>query len=349
MRTTAKKNKSRPGKSVRKRAKRSSESSGKDNIHVVVIGGSAGSYRALLHLFRDWPGNFNAAVCVVMHISGDANLAILIQHIQSQTNLICKLAENGETIKSRHVYFAAPATHMLLSKGKTVFGSGPDENRFKPSIDILFRSAAINFQKYTVGIILTGFLDDGVAGMVAIYRCGGICIIQDPEEAEFPELPLAVTKANIPLQVARLQDMGTLLISLATLRRKKAVPIPEDLLEENRIAENMLSRIDTTRKLGSDSVYTCPQCGGNLYKINDGIGPTRYRCFTGHAMSEKTLLDKKTESLIVTLWTSLRLFEEKRKLLEGMSQTPNIKRRLEDIEHHVSQLKALLIDLQPNA
>jgi two-component system chemotaxis response regulator CheB len=315
------------------------------DFSVILIGGSAGSFHALLTLLHSLPEKLNAAVCVVMHLASNSNVTYLIQHLQQSTSLKCRLASDGDPIASGSLYLAGPNVHMLLSEQRILFGDGPDENRFKPSIDVLLRSAAVEFRERTIGIILSGLLDDGVAGMMAIKECGGICVVQDPTDAEYGALPIAVLKKLDADHVLPVADMGTVLTRLINQKRKPVRKIPKALADEAAVAEKMLTEIDDTRKLGTQSLFTCPDCGGTLFHIQDR-GLSRYRCFTGHAYSENGLVEKQNESLLVTLWTSIRMFEERRKLLEKMPKTTSIHKRLLDLNQHISILKNLLADIQ---
>jgi two-component system chemotaxis response regulator CheB len=120
--------------------------------------------------------------------------------------------------------------------------------------------------------------------------------------------------------------------------------VPQSLIQETSIAEKMLTDIDDTKILGTQSLFTCPDCGGTLFHIKDGV--SRYRCFTGHAFTEAGLLEKQSEKLLMTLWICIRMFEEKSKLLEKMPQSVSIKKRQKDLEEHLSTLKSLLADIQ---
>ena len=146
---------------------------------VIVIGASAGGLNAIAELVSQFPTDLNAAVFVVLHLSKAALGDILVNRIQKNTSLDCKIAEHNEEIKSGQIYIAPPDEHLLAKEDRIVIGRGPAENRFRPSIDVLFRSAAASHGEKVIGIILTGFLNDGTAGMMAIKQSGGHCIVQD--------------------------------------------------------------------------------------------------------------------------------------------------------------------------
>ena len=178
---------------------------------VVVIGASAGGFNAILDVADHLPIETNAAVFVVQHLSTHSNIAYLVQHLQQHTEFLCKIAIDHEEIKSGVLYFAPPGVHLILSGKKIIYGTGPEENKFKPSIDVLFRSAAVQYRERVIGIILSGLLEDGVAGMAAIKSCGGKCIVQDPAEAEYGELPVAVIDKVKPHYTLSTAAMGACL------------------------------------------------------------------------------------------------------------------------------------------
>jgi two-component system, chemotaxis family, protein-glutamate methylesterase/glutaminase len=149
----------------------------------VVIGTSAGGTIMVPELLKQLTPEMNIAVLVVIHLSKRAVGDMLVNRLKNFTSYTCKIPEHGETIKSKHVYIAKPDHHLMIAKNKILLGKGPMENRYRPSVDALFRSAAAFHGPRVIGIILTGLLEDGAAGMLAIKRAGGICIIQDPHEA----------------------------------------------------------------------------------------------------------------------------------------------------------------------
>src|SRR5665647_95453 len=159
---------------------------------VIIVGTSAGGLKALSEFAGQLKPGLDAAVFIVMHLSRTSISDFLMHRLQPLTDLKCEVATEGATIKKGHIYVAAPNLHLLVKKGKIILGYGPEENRWRPSIDVLFRSAAAAYSTRVIGVILTGLLDDGTTGMLAIKRSGGTCIVQNPNEAEFPDMPLSV-------------------------------------------------------------------------------------------------------------------------------------------------------------
>jgi len=317
---------------------------------IIVIGASAGGINASRELITQLSGNIEAAVFIILHLSGKAISDILVQRLQSYTSLTCKIARNGEPIRKGTLYVAPSDYHMLVQKGQVVIGQGPAENRWRPSIDVLFRSAAAAYSTRVIGIILTGMLNDGASGMHAIKRSGGTCIVQDPNKAEFPDMPLSVLNNQEVDYCVELSRMGPLLKKLMqrTVEEKEA---PADVLAEAELAERTSTNIGKVRDLGTRSIYVCPDCGGGLWQMKED-SVDRYRCHVGHAYTEKDLFVKQGESLENTLWVALRMMEERSVLLEKMANDERKKglnslaaakdERRADLQQHIDKLKEIL-------
>jgi two-component system chemotaxis response regulator CheB len=264
------------------------------------------------------------------------------------------VAEHNEDIKPRHLYLAVPDKHLLIKRGKVLLGSGPVENRWRPSIDTLFRSAAVAYDGRTIGVILTGMLDDGTAGMQVIKECGGTCIVQDPSEAEYPDMPQSVMR-NVKV------DYCTTLQRIAIILQEKTRNgvyengvIPPRIAKEAQIAERVALGIEQVDQLGGErSPYSCPECGGATWELKDG-GVVHYRCHTGHVFSENELLESKRKELENTFWVVLRILEERRSLLLKMSEEEASKgwtrsaaskqERAGELETHIGRVKEMLFD-----
>jgi two-component system chemotaxis response regulator CheB len=201
-------------------------------------------------------------------------------------------------------------------------------------------------------VVLTGSLDDGTTGMLAIKRSGGTCIVQDPNEAEYPDMPLSVLNNMQVDHCISLSQMGELIFQV-TLSSPEEIPAPEDIIIESEIAERVVVDYENVKKIGEKSIYACPDCGGGLWGIESEKGIiNRYRCHIGHSYSEKDLEVKQGEILESTLWVALRIMEERGTLLKKM-EDDNTKRgfskmatsyreKFEVIQHHVDKMKELL-------
>ncbi|MVN22418.1 chemotaxis protein CheB [Mucilaginibacter arboris] len=322
---------------------------------VIVVGTSAGGLQALSQMLKNTPESMDAAIFVVLHVSSHSTGNILVQHLQKQTSFVCRIPEDGEAIQGKHVYIAKPNFHMLLKRGIIRMIKGPHENRWRPSIDVLFRSAAANYNSKVTGIILTGLLDDGTSGMIAIKRCGGTCIVQEPDEAEFSDMPKSVLNhVEVDYRVP-VSDIGYILDDMNSQPVNPETIVPDDIRIEDEITEKMNSSIDSLKKIGTQSNYTCPDCGGTLFLINRKDSLLRYRCFTGHAYTEQLLLDKQSEALEDSLWITIRRMEERKNLLQAAAKHleelnhEGLKaeklEQAEDINIHLERLKMLLVSL----
>src|SRR5690242_7012004 len=143
----------------------------KEPGHIIVIGSSAGGLQAKTELMALVTEEMDAAVFVVLHTPHSSYADIITERLQKNSEFVCKLAEHEETIQAGHFYLAVPDKHLIVKKGRILLGQGPVENRWRPSIDVLFRSAAVAYDGRVIGVILTGLLEDGVAGMQIIKEC----------------------------------------------------------------------------------------------------------------------------------------------------------------------------------
>ncbi|PSF07026.1 chemotaxis protein CheB [Marinobacter halophilus] len=313
----------------------------------VVVGASAGGMAALKELVAQLPEDFPAPVFVVNHMGMHTTGEALVNVLNGSGNLPCAQAHDQQAFKSGHIYLAPSDQHMLIDNGKILITKGARENRSRPAIDPLFRSAAVAYGNRVIGIILTGYLDDGTSGMMAIKRCGGVCIAQDPEDAAYPDMPRSVI-ANVGADYCMpIAGMGALLSELVTRELPERTPVPEDIVIEAKIAQRVLSDLPSVEALGHQVPYNCPDCGGVLWQMEEG-SLLRYRCHTGHAFTSSALLAQQTVKVEETLWVALRMFEERQNLLVTMSkneskQSPSsISQRAKDSQVHIDRIRAML-------
>lgn len=287
---------------------------------VVVIGTSVGGLDALKRLIGQLRKDFPLPILVVQHISTDATGNVLLDGLNSFDSLICQHAKGGDKLKPGHLYLAPSDHHLMIGQNlKILVTKGAQENRSRPAIDPLFRSAAVAFGNGVIGILLTGYLDDGTAGMKVIKRCGGVCIVQDPDDADYPDMPRnALTQVNVDYCLP-LSEIGSVLYELIPKKLGKRIPVPEDILIETKIAERVLSDLSSVNALGDQVPFNCPGCGGVLWKVSEDPN-LRFRCHTGHAYTAAALLAEQTQKIEETMWTALRMFEERKNLLTNMAR-----------------------------
>jgi two-component system, chemotaxis family, protein-glutamate methylesterase/glutaminase len=315
---------------------------------IVVVGASAGGLAALTKLISSLPPDFPAAVLVVQHMAADVTGDVLVRRLTSASLLACRHANDGERLVAGCIYVARPDHHLLVSKTKIIVSKGARENRSRPGIDPLFRSAAVAFGPRVIGVLLTGYLDDGTSGLIAINRCGGITVVQDPKDAEYPDMPQnAINNARVDHQLP-LAAMGPLLVTLVAEPPPPAKPVPDDVALEAKIAERVLSDVEAVDELGDQVPFNCPDCGGVLWQMKHGR-QLRYRCHTGHAFTAKVLLAEQTKKLEETLWIALRMFEERRNLLvtladpKSKGHSASAPARIKESQVHIDRIRAILL------
>jgi two-component system chemotaxis response regulator CheB len=317
---------------------------------LVIIGASAGGLPATTKLLSLIDPNIDAAIGIVLHLPETADSRIFIDRLQRSTSLRCRLASDRLALKKGHVYLAPAGYHMLIKDGEIMLGNGPAEGRWRPSINASLRSAAAAWDSHSIGIVLTGMLDDGAVGMDAIRQCGGYTIVQDPLEADYPNMPLAVLdkmKVDACLSIAQIP---------AALEKHMTSPpartnVPEMIQAENSILEEVATETDRLRPLGALSLFSCPECGGGLWEMSNGL-VSRYRCHIGHGYTEPELLQGQEQATESTLWVALRIMEEKRNLLQkiakreqeqGMnSLSENHLKKADELHGHIGRLKELI-------
>lgn len=287
--------------------------------NIIVIGASTGGFEAIRQLVAALPANLDAAIFIVWHMSPDMT-GILPQVLNQQQTLRASTAVDNEPITTNHIYVAPPDKHLVLEQG-LVRVTRPKENRFRPAVDPLFRSAAASYGARVIGIILSGALDDGTAGLWTVKNRGGLAIVQEPAEAEVPSMPAsALAAVAVDYQVS-IAEMAPLLVRLTaeTVPTASEVALEEQqkTSREVRIAAQERALAPGKLAFGPLTPYACPDCHGVLSAIVDG-DILRYRCHTGHAHSADSLLASITEKIEDTLWSAIRGVEESISLLNNL-------------------------------
>lgn len=310
---------------------------------------------ALVRLMQQLPASLPAAVLVVQHLSPESSGEPLVDRLNAHSQLHCKLARDREPLQAGTLYLAPPDRHLLVKETQVLVTKGPRENNYRPAVDALFRSAAVAYGPNVVGVVLTGMLHDGTAGLDFVKRCGGAAMVQDPADAEYPSMPESALR-NVEVDyVLPIDMMGRVLIELVGLPKSSSpgsAPIPEDLKTEAAIAERIVGNIEDVRKIGKQVPLTCPDCGGALWELKHG-SVLRYRCHTGHSFTADALLDKSQDAMEETLWVALRMMEERKNLLASMAShgtgawTVQQAEKLEEIKQHVNRMREFLLNGQP--
>lgn len=321
----------------------------KKGRNIVVIGASAGGLETLDRLIGQLPGEFPAAIFIVQHLDPAHMPSMLLHKLSAYKAFRCKIAEDGEAFGPGQIYIAPSDAHLLIKESTLLVRRGAKENRYRPAIDPLFRSAAVAHGPRVIGVVLTGMLDDGTSGLMAIHRCGGVAVVQDPSDALYPDMPQSAINNDHVDYCVPLREMGRLLDKLSRELPDPSVPIPEDVRIEAEIAERVLSEIAEMSGLGALVPYACPGCGGPLWEMKDEKGQ-RFRCHTGHTFTALALLDDQSKKIEETLWTAIRMFEERKNLQKNMAnkeKRPRSKqiyeKSLQETQAHIDRLRSLLL------
>lgn len=288
--------------------------------NIIVIGCSVGGVEALQRLVGRLPRNLPAAVFVVLHLAPQST-SMLPTILSRAGELPASHPKDGEPIRMGHIYVAPPDNHLLLENGKMRVMRGPRENRHRPAVDPLFRSAARWYGPRVIGVVLTGALDDGTAGLSSIKKRGGIAIVQDPADAFCGDMPRSAMK-NVEVDyVASIDHIPELLQQLAPTKvAENGTGKSSRLIKETEIAELDMDAIEDENRPGVPSSFACPECGGVLWE-QDGEQILRFRCRVGHAYTANSLGVEQTEAVEGALWAAMRALEEGASLARRMAAT----------------------------
>jgi two-component system chemotaxis response regulator CheB len=285
---------------------------------LVVVGASAGGVEALLQLLRALPPELPAAVLVVLHLPPAAHSAL-----PEILDRVCALpvgqAVDGELLEPGTVRVAVPDRHLLVAEDRVVLSRGPRENGHRPAVDVLFRSAARSAGRRVIALVLSGALDDGAAGMIAVRARGGVGIAQDLADAMYPSMPRHAAEVGGAEHVVPVEKMHTLLTELLSEDVAGfAEPPPSELMDrETAMAHLDPAALNADDRPGVPSGFGCPSCHGALFSIDEG-GMERFRCRVGHAWSPDALAAEQSQALESALWMALRSLEERAALNRRM-------------------------------
>jgi two-component system, chemotaxis family, protein-glutamate methylesterase/glutaminase len=286
---------------------------------VVVIGASAGGIEVLLELARGLPSDLAAAVCVVVHIPEGARGA-LPTLLDRAGPLPAAFARDGDKLQSGRFHVAPPGHHLLIADGVAHLTRGPRENGHRPSVDVLFRSAAAAHDGRVVGVILSGTRDDGAAGLSDVKERGGLALVQDPDDAMYGAMPRnAISRCPVDEVVASAGLASAVCAMVARPAAPGNTPPSGRLNRELAIAGAVMDALHGPPEiLGEPSGFSCPDCHGVLYDVGAPEHP-RYRCRVGHAWSSASLYGEQSTALEEALWVALRALEEKAALARRLA------------------------------
>ena len=287
--------------------------------NIVGIGGSAGSLEALKLLLAALPADVPLIVLIATHRARPSD-SLLERALGAVSALPVMQAEDGMVAREGHAYTAPPDRHLLLTEGGVLrVTAGPRENSSRPAIDPLFRSIATHHGARGVGIVLTGYLHDGAAGLAALGRCGGATIVQDPGEATYADMPEAALRAVPGAEVLRLDAMAGRIAALARTEAAAPIDVPADIAAETAIALKGGPSMSLEDTLGSRSNLTCPHCRGALWEMHDDA-VLRFRCHTGHAYTADTVYEEHTDRVEEALWSAMRAHRERSEVARRLGE-----------------------------
>jgi two-component system chemotaxis response regulator CheB len=317
---------------------------------IIVIGGSAGAFEPLRSLLAELPAELRAIVCVVLH-RAPSERDLLPGLLSRHCALFVKSAVDGERPLAGTVYLAPADRHLLLDEHSLALTRGPRENQFRPAIDVLFRSAAVTFGSRVIGVLLSGALDDGASGIAAIKRCGGIAIVQDPADAQMPDMPEAALRHTKVDAIVPAREIASLLQEMVGRPPGPPVAIPQELFLEAQLAASTRISLEKQNELGELTPLNCPDCSGPLWKVHGE--PLRFRCLTGHTLSAKSLGYAQTQQLEAAVWSAIRQFEQRVNLMHSMADnaerlgrsrmSSSYRDRANEAHSHSEVLRALLL------
>lgn len=291
--------------------------SGRVRRDVIVIGGSAGALGPIRRLVADLPTDLQAAIFIVLHMrpEGPSHLHGVIERAGL---LPARQAVDGDIVRTGVITVAAPDRHLILDDGIVRSIHGPRENRYRPSVDVLFRSAALSYGNRVIAIVLSGSLSDGASGLVAVKKYGGVAIVQDPADAMFPSMPINALQSVPVDHMVTADGMGALIVRLASEAiNARPTPVSDPMRSaEVRMVKGEKAEITD---VGRPSIFTCPECTGVLWEV-DEPEVLRFRCRVGHAYSAESLMSGQEETQEAALWAGIRALEENAKLSERLAQ-----------------------------
>jgi two-component system chemotaxis response regulator CheB len=288
------------------------------DLRVIAIGGSAGAIGAIRRLCGSLPSDVPAAICIVIHV-GARGGNLIADIFDRNCPIPVMTAADGQKPEHGRAYVAPVDRHLLVVDGVIRLGRGPRENLARPAIDPMFRSIGVSFGSRAVGVVLTGMLNDGAAGLADLKRCGGVTVVQNPTEATAPDMPLAALRASDVDYRTPLAELGPLLDMLVRQTPAPSPPPPDDVRLEAEIALGRPVGTAESARLGNPVALSCPACGGVLSQVRRSP-PLRFRCQVGHVYTSEALATEQEGSLDEAIRVALRIVEERANLTQKMAE-----------------------------
>ena len=307
------------------------------HCNVIVIGASAGGVASLTQLVRELPTNLEAAVAVALHVPAESP-SVLPAILTREHTLKATHPKDGEPLQHGRIYVAPPGRHLLVKRRLVRVVNGPNENGHRPAVDPLFRTAARAHGRRTIGVVLSGSLDDGTAGLSVIKAHGGAALVQDPADALFQGMPQsAIDNVDVDFTGSPAALANELVRRVMVLDSEQDRSEPEDdCPEELDVVEMDSGTPDPEHWAADPSPFTCPECHGTLFERKDGT-IMRYRCRTGHAYSPDALAAAQTQGVETAMWIALRALEENAALLHRLAKRASDRHQTRAAQRFLSQ------------
>lgn len=314
---------------------------------LIVVGASAGGLSALEKLVAGFPRNLEAALCIVLHIGSRQSAAPSI--LNAAGLLPAAHATDGEPIWAGRIYLAPPDHHLLVMPGHLRLSRGPRENRTRPAIDPLFRSAAQAYGPRVIGVILSGTMSDGTAGFSDIKRLGGTTVVQDPADARFPGMPnSALQNVTVDHCLPALSMAGLLVRLTKRLSPKPSGPLSRSGDDPTIFKET--SKMEGEFELNAPVSLTCPECGGSLKETTVDSLPY-FSCHIGHRFSAENMDEAQFQMMEQALEVAVRVLNERAALCARLAKSATGKghtltaKRWEDAAREATQKAEQLIQV----
>lgn len=329
-----------------------------NHYDIVVIGASAGGVEALTNLVHYLSPDLPASIFVVIHFPS-FGVSVLPQILSRSGSLPALHPEDREVIQPGRIYIAPPDHHLVLRHDHIRLSRGPRENGHRPAVDTTFRSAAQVYRNRVIGVLLSGTLDDGTAGLAWIKAVGGLAFVQDPAEALFDGM-LQNAIENVPIdQVLRVSEIASCLNTLADTPVQEVEIVPDDLEKDAKIVRlDKAMRERGEQPPGTPSPLTCPECGGVLWELHDN-NLIQFRCHVGHVYSLDGMLSEQAEAIEKALWSAVRILEEKAALARRLANQAHQQHRphsenrfreqAEEAEQNAAVVRQLILQPQENS
>jgi two-component system chemotaxis response regulator CheB len=319
-------------------------------IEIVVIGASAGGVGSLQRLVAHLPPDFAAAVLVTLHLP-EGIRSMLAEILSRSGSLPATQATHNERIRPGHIYVAPAGFHMTIARGRLQVQRGAREHGHRPAIDPLFRSAAAAYGPRAIGVILSGALDDGTVGLREIKQAGGLAVVQDPTDTEWPSMPQSAIKHVAVDFVGPAAEVGAFLARAVESEHAPTPAAHADPSASREVRELTMQETEEEHP-GEPSPYSCPDCGGVLWELKDGE-MLRFCCRVGHAYTGETLTTEQAMVVEHALWSALRALEEQAAVRRRMADRaerdgrPNIAARNQEqarqLEKQAQEIRNLVL------